>query len=56
MHYRTDAVNFLDPPDSFLAALGARVEPIETNELEAEQFLGTADAPTVAMLRAPAPS
>jgi len=26
MHYRTDAVNFLDPPDAFLDALGARVE------------------------------
>jgi L-ascorbate metabolism protein UlaG (beta-lactamase superfamily) len=23
MHYRTEAVNFLDPPDEFLAALGA---------------------------------
>lgn len=23
MHYRTDAVNFLDPPDAFLDALGA---------------------------------
>jgi L-ascorbate metabolism protein UlaG (beta-lactamase superfamily) len=56
MHYRTDAVNFLDPPDSFLAALGARVERIEGNELEAEQFLGTADEPAVAMLRAPGPA
>lgn len=55
MHYRTDAVNFLDPPDSFLAALGARVERIETNELEAEQLLGTTEEPTVAMLRAPGP-
>jgi L-ascorbate metabolism protein UlaG (beta-lactamase superfamily) len=55
MHYRTDAVNFLDPPDSFLAALGARVERIEGNELEAQQFLGTADEPGVAMLRAPGP-
>ena len=26
MHYRTEAVNFLDPPDAFLEALGARVE------------------------------
>ena len=55
MHYRTDAVNFLDPPDSFLAALGARVERIETNELEAEQLLGTTEEPTVAKLRAPGP-
>jgi len=55
MHYRTQAVNFLEPPDAFLAALGARVERIEQNELEAEQFLGTADEPTVALPAAPAP-
>ena len=49
MHYRTDAVNFLDPPDAFLDALGARVERIAENEFEADQFLGTADEPTVAL-------
>ena len=27
MHYRTAAVNFLEPPDAFLAALGAEVTP-----------------------------
>lgn len=53
VHYRTDAVNFLDPPESFLAALGARVERIERNELEAEEFLGTVDEPAVAMLGVP---
>jgi len=51
MHYRTDAVTFLDPPDAFLDALGARVEHIAENELEADQFLGTADEPTVALLK-----
>ena len=51
MHYRTDAVNFLDPPDAFIDALGARVERIAENELEADQFLGTADEPTVALLK-----
>lgn len=51
MHYRTDAVNFLDPPDAFLDALGARVERIAENVLEADQFLGTADEPTVALLK-----
>jgi L-ascorbate metabolism protein UlaG (beta-lactamase superfamily) len=51
MHYRTDAVNFLDPPDAFLDALGARVERIAENELEADQFLGTSDEPTVALLK-----
>jgi hypothetical protein len=31
-----------------------RVESIAGNELDAEQFLGTADEPTVALLAAPA--
>jgi L-ascorbate metabolism protein UlaG (beta-lactamase superfamily) len=56
MHYRTEAVNFLDPPDAFLAALGAAVERVAESELRAEQFLGTADQPTVALLAAPASS
>jgi L-ascorbate metabolism protein UlaG (beta-lactamase superfamily) len=56
MHYRTDAVNFLDPPDAFFDALGARVERIAGNELEPERFLGTADNPTVALLAAPTPA
>ncbi len=46
----------LDPPDAFLDALGARVERIAENELEAEQPLGTADEPTLALLAAPASS
>ena len=54
MHYRTDAVNFLEPPDAFLDALGARVERIDANELDAEQFLGTAEQPTVVLLAVPA--
>jgi L-ascorbate metabolism protein UlaG (beta-lactamase superfamily) len=37
MHFRTPAVNFLEPPDAFLEALGARVarvgEEIDTGEL-----------------------
>jgi L-ascorbate metabolism protein UlaG (beta-lactamase superfamily) len=52
MHYRTDAVNFLDPPDAFLEALGARVERLAESELAVAQLLGTADEPTVAL---PAP-
>jgi L-ascorbate metabolism protein UlaG (beta-lactamase superfamily) len=54
MHYRTDAVNFLEPPDAFLDALGARVEIVAENELTAEQFLGTVGKPTVALIAAPA--
>src|SRR6266404_5638119 len=48
MHYRTDAVNFLDPPDAFLDALGARVEKLAESELVAEQLLGPGGEPTVA--------
>ena len=53
MHYRSEAINFLDPPDEFLAALGARVERLDESELEAERFLGTAEDPTVALLAPP---
>ncbi|MEN3311040.1 MAG: hypothetical protein V7645_369 [Actinomycetota bacterium] len=56
MHYRTKAINFLDPPDAFFAALGAGVERVAESELRAEQFLGTTDEPTVALLAAPASS
>jgi L-ascorbate metabolism protein UlaG (beta-lactamase superfamily) len=54
MHYRTDAVDFLDPPDAFLDALGVRVERLDESDLDVEQFLGTPDEPTVALLAAPA--
>ena len=53
MHYRTDAVNYFEPVDAFLDALGARVQQIDTSEFEAEQFLGTAEDPTVALVAAP---
>lgn len=53
MHYRTAAVNFLDPPDEFLDALGARVERLNESELEVEQLLGAAEDPTVALLAPP---
>lgn len=56
MHYRTEAVNFLDSPDAFIEALGARLERIAEDELGPEQFLGTADEPTVALLATPASS
>ena len=54
MHYRTDAVNFLDPPDAFLAALDARIERTE-DDIDIGQFLGTAADPVVALLAVPAP-
>ena len=56
MHYRTEAVNFLESPDAFIEALGAHLERIAEDELGPEQFLGTADEPTVALLATPASS
>ena len=53
MHYRTPAVNFLEPPDAFIDALGAPVERLETSDAEVEPLLGTREAPTVALLAAP---
>jgi len=53
MHYRTPAVSFLDPPDAFLDALGARVERLDESEAEVEPLLGTQEEPTVALLAPP---
>jgi L-ascorbate metabolism protein UlaG (beta-lactamase superfamily) len=52
MHYRTPAIGFLDPPDAFLEALGARVERLESSEAEVEPLLGS-DEPVVALLAPP---
>jgi L-ascorbate metabolism protein UlaG (beta-lactamase superfamily) len=51
MHFRTEAVNFLDPPDAFLEALGAPVVRLETNELVAEDALASGEQ--VALLSPP---
>jgi L-ascorbate metabolism protein UlaG (beta-lactamase superfamily) len=53
MHYRTEAVNFLDPPDAFLEALGARVVRLDHNEVDVEAHLGTADEPVVVLPAVP---
>jgi L-ascorbate metabolism protein UlaG (beta-lactamase superfamily) len=52
MHYRTEALNFLDPPDDFLAAIAAEVRQVD-GEAEVDDLLGTRDAPVVAMFAAP---
>jgi L-ascorbate metabolism protein UlaG (beta-lactamase superfamily) len=54
MHYATPAVNFLEPPDAFLDALGAQVERLDVPEAEVEPLLGTAERPRVVLLAAPA--
>jgi L-ascorbate metabolism protein UlaG (beta-lactamase superfamily) len=53
MHYRTPAVNFLEPPDAFLDALGAPVERLEESEATIDDRLGTPEAPNVALLAPP---
>jgi L-ascorbate metabolism protein UlaG (beta-lactamase superfamily) len=54
MHYRTpDGLAFLEPPDAFLEALGARVEQLETSEADIEPLLGSPDDPVVALFAPP---
>ena len=54
MHYRTPAINFLDPPDAFLDALQAPVEHVDS-EFDPAPLLGRRDGPTVALVAPPAP-
>ena len=53
MHYRTDAINFLDPPDAFLHALGGDVRLIDESEIDAGENLGSRDAPVTAVIAPP---
>ena len=53
MHYRTPWVNFLEPPDAFLEALGAALVSSDTPEIELGDALGTREAPNVALLARP---
>ncbi len=55
MHYRTEAVNFLEPPDAFLSAFGVPVERLAEDEAEVEPLLGSRREPRVALLAAPRP-
>lgn len=51
MHFRTEALGFLDPPDAFLEALGAPVARLETNELVVEDALASGEQ--IVLLSAP---
>lgn len=53
MHYRTEALSFLESPHAFLEALGARVEHLPASEFDVEPLLGTREAPVVALAAAP---
>ena len=50
MHYRTPAVNFLEPPDSFVAALGWNTTHLDTSHVDVEGML---DSPTVVLFAPP---
>jgi L-ascorbate metabolism protein UlaG (beta-lactamase superfamily) len=53
MHYRTPAVNFLEPPDEFVVALGVDATRLETSELDVDRLIGTSEAPTVVLFAPP---
>jgi L-ascorbate metabolism protein UlaG (beta-lactamase superfamily) len=53
MHHRTPLVDFLEAPDAFLGALGARTVSVDASEADADAHLGTPDDPVVLLLRAP---
>jgi L-ascorbate metabolism protein UlaG (beta-lactamase superfamily) len=53
MHYRTEAIGFLDPPDEFIAAVGGGHERLESSELDVEEHLGTRDEPRIVELTPP---
>jgi L-ascorbate metabolism protein UlaG (beta-lactamase superfamily) len=55
MHYRTEALNFLEPPDAFLAALGGPVTVLETSEGDVDSLVGERGEPTIALLAPPLP-
>ncbi|HET8743395.1 MAG TPA: MBL fold metallo-hydrolase [Gaiella sp.] len=53
MHYRTEAVGFLEPADAFLDALGAPVERPETSEVELDGVLAARSETVVVLLPPP---
>jgi len=53
MHHRTPLVDFLDPPDAFLDALGARTVQVDASEADVDALIGAPDDPVVLLLRAP---
>ena len=54
MHYRTAAVNFLDPPDAFLEAVDGDVVHAETSEVEVDRVIGEPGATKTVVLDPPA--
>lgn len=53
MHYRTPQVDFLQPADEFLDALGAPWLAVDTHEVDAHELLAVAARPTAVLLAPP---
>jgi L-ascorbate metabolism protein UlaG (beta-lactamase superfamily) len=53
MHYKTEAINFLDPPDAFLEAFDGRVDRVEASDFIAEDRIGSAGSPVTVLLTPP---
>jgi len=53
MHYGSDAVDFLEPPDAFVDALDARVDRRESSEADLDELLGAEGETVVLVLAAP---
>jgi L-ascorbate metabolism protein UlaG (beta-lactamase superfamily) len=53
MHYRTPAVNFLDPPDEFVSVFQGDVRELDSAEAEVEPLLGENGRSTLALLAPP---
>lgn len=54
MHYRTAALNFLEPADAFLKSVEANVAYLGESTVDPMQVLGTRAVPLVAVLAPPA--
>ncbi len=48
MHYRTDAINFLEPPDAFYDALGEPVTRLDTSTFDPAEHTGVVQPATPA--------
>jgi L-ascorbate metabolism protein UlaG (beta-lactamase superfamily) len=53
MHFRTDAIDFLEPPDAFLDAVAGDVQRLPSSEFEPDNLLGSRERPAVVVLAPP---
>lgn len=53
MHFRTAAIDFLEPPDAFLDAANGDVRLLASSQFDPEELLGTRARPTVVVLGPP---